>query len=44
MAAPVLYDQFFSDAEVMALWRQAAALVIEGTGHDELMTQPPSLA
>ena len=36
--------QFYSDGEVMNLWRQAAALVIEGTGHDELLTEPPSLA
>jgi hypothetical protein len=37
-------DQFYSDPEVMTLWRQAAAVIIEGTGHSELLTQPPSLA
>lgn len=37
-------EQFFSDAEVMALWRQAAALIIEGTARDELLTEPPNLA
>jgi hypothetical protein len=36
--------QFFSDAEVMSVWRKAAALIIEGSGRDELLTGAPDLA
>jgi hypothetical protein len=36
--------QFFSDAEVMSIWRKAAALIIEGSGRSELLTRPPDLA
>jgi hypothetical protein len=37
-------SEFLSDAEVMGLFRQSAALVIQGTSFDELLSAAPELA
>jgi hypothetical protein len=37
-------DQMYSDAEVMGLWRQSAALIIEGSSREELLASAPDIA
>lgn len=37
-------NEFFADPEAMKVWRSAADFVIEGSSHDELWLDAPSLA
>jgi len=37
-------DAFYGDAEAMKVWRSTASYIIEGSGHDALYCDAPTLA